>query len=95
MQDHTKILSKQQMENMVYKRRQKEFGNWEQLISISTLIYADDNTGSYFLLFQSTISMDAMIITSTHKKFIGWDHPKLIRKLRSGPLYIHIYTYCI
>jgi len=40
---------------MVYKRRQKEFGNWEQLISCRPLIYANDNPGSYFLLFQLTV----------------------------------------
>ena len=74
---------------MVYKRRQKEFGNWEQLISSPPLIYADDNTVSYFLLFQSTVLIDTMNITSSHEKFIGWGHPKLIRKLRSGPLNIY------
>ena len=28
--------------------------------------------------------------TSSHEKFIGWGHPKLIRKLRSGPFNIYI-----
>ena len=41
---------------IMYRVRQKEFGNWEKLIC------------------------------NPHEKFIGWGHPKLIRKLRSGPL---------
>jgi len=78
------------MESMVYRIRQKEFGNWEQLICNPPLVYADDDSRSFFLLFQVTVLIDAMTKDSSHEKIIGWGHPNLIRKLKSGQMNVYI-----
>jgi hypothetical protein len=50
-----KFLSKQLMENMVYKRRQKEFGNWKKLISCLEIM--ENMTKDFTLLKTSLVSL--------------------------------------